>query len=185
MRLNRMNALAACCHFSIFIGSFLYQRAKPPQGIVLFINLLGKGLTPRACMGDPGSIWWVPVRDPFLESPENFLGPKLRPADLFTCCEANKNKNNCNVSCPETPSFWEYKENYVTRNAAETFRDFRETGPSPLSPFVVNECHITEIRQFTPVGLKWFMLIQSLSILLFCCWCFFVVFFSGDFKRSS
>ena len=42
------------------IGSFLYQRAKPPQGIVLFINLLGKGLTPRACMGDAGSIWWVP-----------------------------------------------------------------------------------------------------------------------------
>jgi len=52
------NALAACCHFSIFVGSFLYQRAKPPQGIVLFINLLGKGLTP--CLGDAGSIWWVP-----------------------------------------------------------------------------------------------------------------------------
>ena len=31
-RLNRMNALAAYCHFSIFIGSFLYQLAKPPQG---------------------------------------------------------------------------------------------------------------------------------------------------------
>ena len=60
MRLNRMNALAACCRFSIFIGSSLYQRAKPPQGIVLFINLLGKGLTPRACMGDAGSISWVP-----------------------------------------------------------------------------------------------------------------------------
>ena len=42
-----MNALAACYHFSIFIGSFLYQRAKPPQGTVLFINLLGKGLTLR------------------------------------------------------------------------------------------------------------------------------------------
>ena len=47
MRLNSMNVLADCCHFSIFIGSFLYQRAKPP----LFINLLGKGLTPRALMG--------------------------------------------------------------------------------------------------------------------------------------
>ena len=55
-----MNALAACCRFSIFIGSFLYQRARPPQGIVLFTNLLGKGLTPRACMGDAGSISWVP-----------------------------------------------------------------------------------------------------------------------------
>ena len=46
----------ACYHFSIFIGSFLYQRAKPPQGTLLFINLLGKGLTPRACAGDGGSI---------------------------------------------------------------------------------------------------------------------------------
>ena len=59
MRLNRMNAPAACYHFSIFIGSFLYQRAKPPQGTVLFINLLGKGLTPRACVGDGGSISWA------------------------------------------------------------------------------------------------------------------------------
>ena len=49
------------CHFSIFIGSFLYQRVKPPQGTVLFINLLGKVLTPRACMGDGGSMWWAPV----------------------------------------------------------------------------------------------------------------------------
>ena len=63
MRLNRMKAIAACCHFPIFIGSFLYQCAKPPQGIVLFINLLGKGLTPRACMGDAGSIWCVPGCD--------------------------------------------------------------------------------------------------------------------------
>ena len=49
------------CHFSIFIGSFFYQRTKPPQGTVLFINLLGKGLTSRACMRDRGSIWWAPV----------------------------------------------------------------------------------------------------------------------------
>ena len=55
MRLNRMNAPAVCCHFSIFIGSFLYQRAKPPQGIVLFINLLGKGLT-QEINRDRGSI---------------------------------------------------------------------------------------------------------------------------------
>ena len=64
-----MNALAACCmfdvrqfyfHFSIFIGSFLYQRAKPPQATDLFINILGKGLIPRACMGDGGSISGAP-----------------------------------------------------------------------------------------------------------------------------
>ena len=29
-------------------------------GTVLIINLLGKGLTPRACMGDGGSIRWAP-----------------------------------------------------------------------------------------------------------------------------
>ena len=26
-------------------------------------------------------------------------------AGLFTCCKANKNLNNCQVSCLETPSF--------------------------------------------------------------------------------
>ena len=31
---------------------FLYQRTKPPQRSVLFINLLGTRLTPRASMGD-------------------------------------------------------------------------------------------------------------------------------------
>ena len=30
------------------------------QGTVQFINLLGKGLTPMACMGDGGSISWAP-----------------------------------------------------------------------------------------------------------------------------
>ena len=35
------------------------------------------------------------------------------------------------VSCLETTSFWRYKENYVTRNAPERFRDFQETGPWP------------------------------------------------------
>ena len=50
-------------------------------------------------------------------------------AGLFICCKGNKNKNNCKVSCLETPSFWRYKENYVTRNTPEKFRDFQETGP--------------------------------------------------------
>ena len=50
-------------------------------------------------------------------------------AGLFICCKGNKNKSNCEVSCLETPSFWRYKENYVTRNGPEKFRTFRETGP--------------------------------------------------------
>ena len=50
-------------------------------------------------------------------------------AGLSICCNGDKNKNNCKVSCLETPSFWRYKENYVTRNTPEKFRDFRETGP--------------------------------------------------------
>ena len=50
-------------------------------------------------------------------------------AGLFICCKWNKKKNNCKVSCLETPSFWRYKEYYVTRNTPEKFRDFRETGP--------------------------------------------------------
>ena len=37
------------------------QSAKPTRRTVLFISLLGKGLTPRACMRDIGSNWWAPV----------------------------------------------------------------------------------------------------------------------------
>ena len=42
------------------IGSYHGLRAKSPLGTVLIINLLVKGLTPRACVGDGGSIWWAP-----------------------------------------------------------------------------------------------------------------------------
>ena len=72
----------------------------------------------------------------FLESPEKFSGPKairktptrlLCKAGLFICCKGNK--NNCKVSCLETPSLWRYKENYVNQNAPEKFRDFWETSP--------------------------------------------------------
>ena len=56
------------CHLFIFIGSFLYQRAKHPQRTLLFINLLGKGLTPNCCKGDRGSIWWAPVLTGILNS---------------------------------------------------------------------------------------------------------------------
>ena len=48
------------CHFVVVIGASHRRRAKSPLGTVLIINLLGKGLTPRACMGDGGSILWVP-----------------------------------------------------------------------------------------------------------------------------
>ena len=44
------------CHFPIVIDAFLYQRAKPPEGTVLFINILAKWWTPTACMGDGDSI---------------------------------------------------------------------------------------------------------------------------------
>ena len=54
-------------------------------------------------------------------------------AGLFVCCNGNKNKNNRKVSCLETPSFWRYKDNYVTRTTPEKFRDFRETGPRSQS----------------------------------------------------
>ena len=48
--LNRINTVV------VVIGSSHRRRAKSPLGTVLIINLLGKGLTPRACMGDGGSI---------------------------------------------------------------------------------------------------------------------------------
>ena len=60
-------------------------------------------------------------------------------AGPFICCKENKNQDNCKVSCLETPSFWRYKENYVSRNAPEKFQDFRETGPRNHTRNGVNE----------------------------------------------
>ena len=45
------------CLFVVVIGSSYCRRPKSPPGTVLIINLHGKGLTPRACMGGGGSIW--------------------------------------------------------------------------------------------------------------------------------
>ena len=81
-------------------------------------------------------LWSTGAR--FLKVPRTFRARKairktttrlFCKAGLFICCKGNKNKSNCKVSCLETPSFLRYKENYVTRNTPEKFRDFRETGP--------------------------------------------------------
>ena len=70
------------CLFSFFIGSFLYQRAKPPQGTVLFLSLLGKGLTSRACIEDEGSILWLLL----LSISEGCEGVDLLRRVLFWLC---------------------------------------------------------------------------------------------------
>ena len=82
---------------------------------------------------------WLRVLGSVSRKSRELFGPekpflKLRPPYsvklfFFICCKGSKNKNNCKVSCLETPLFWRYKEYYVTRNAPERFRDFRETGP--------------------------------------------------------
>ena len=77
------------CHFSIFIGSFLYQSAKPPQGAVLFTNLLGKGLTSRACMGDEGLIWWAPPPPPLLRKILNLPLQHLIYSSILVVCLYN------------------------------------------------------------------------------------------------
>ena len=52
----------ACCLLSFLYFHWLFHLSprKTSLGTVLFINLLGKLLTPRACVGDGGSIWWAP-----------------------------------------------------------------------------------------------------------------------------
>ena len=45
------------------IGSFHCRRETPPLGTALIIILLGKGFTPRACMGDVGFGSLGPVSD--------------------------------------------------------------------------------------------------------------------------
>ena len=59
---------------------------------------------------------------------------KLRPAysvKLVFSYVINgiKIKISAKFRCIEAPLLWRYKENYVTRNRPEKFRDFRETGP--------------------------------------------------------
>ena len=95
--------------------------------------------TYRALHWHPKGQWPVSRKSRKLFGPEKpFL--KLRLAHsvklVFSyVVKGRKIKSNCKVSCPETPSFWKYKENYVTRNAPEKFRDFRETGPRIQIPF--------------------------------------------------
>ena len=79
---------------------------------------------------------------PVSRKPRKLFGPEKPFVKLWPAYSVNlvfsyvvkgiKNKNNCKVSCLETPSFWRYKENSVTRNAPEKFRNFREQAPGHL-----------------------------------------------------
>ena len=80
-------------------------------------------------------------------------------AGLFICCKENKNYYNYKVLCLQTSSFWRYKENYVTRNAPEKFREFWATGAWGLFPenpenFSGPKCRLwTAIRLFSKADL--------------------------------
>jgi len=79
----RMNAPAACCHFSIFIGSFLYKRAKPLHGTVLFINILGKGSLSDGLLIMQKTIWYITISRYKLLSVQEFCFKKSR--GMFLC----------------------------------------------------------------------------------------------------
>ena len=68
-------------------------------------------------------------------------------AGLFICRKRNKNKNNCKVSCLNTPSFWRYIENYVTEMRPKKFRDFRPTAPRPRNLFPVTITEKSTLRK--------------------------------------
>ena len=95
-------------------------------------------------------------------------------AGLFICCKRNKNKNNCKVSCLETPLFWRYKENYVARNTPEKFRDLRETGPRlntfafvDVFQWIIRRCFLFIKRELTSVCGFW----NKFSSTLLCTTC--------------
>ena len=72
---------------------------------------------------------------PFLESPENFSGPekpflKLRLAHSVKLVFSVVVKGR-KIKLTAKFRALRQKENYVTRNAPEKFRDFQETGPRP------------------------------------------------------
>ena len=62
--------------------------------------------------------WHAPVLGPFLKSRKT-PACLFCKAGLFICCKGKKNKNKCKVLCLKTPSFWRYKENYVTGKTFE------------------------------------------------------------------
>ena len=58
--LERMRLLSAVISLFSLALSSISARKPLMQGTVLFINLLGRGLTPRACVADGGSICLAP-----------------------------------------------------------------------------------------------------------------------------
>ena len=86
---------------------------------------------------------------------------------LFISSKGNKNYYNCKVSCLQTPSFWRLKDNYVTRNAPEKFRDFWEAGPrnashkgSSVSTWLFSSSGQTVSKILT---CRWLILTQTLT----------------------
>ena len=89
---DRLSTLAAMQHHRKEISRYIVVNQMWPNGL-----------------GSRLEIW-----GPFLESSENFSGPKtirktatclFCKAGLFICCRGDKNKNDCKVSCLKTPSF--------------------------------------------------------------------------------
>ena len=114
------------------------------------VSIKVSGTPVEATLGTPGAR--------FLKVPKAFRARKaisktlprlFCEASLFMCCKGNKNLNNCKVSCLETPLFWRYKENYVTRNTPEKFRDFRETGPRTVQIVVSFAAVFREVTQLS------------------------------------
>ena len=117
------------------IGSSYRQRTKSPLGTVLIINLLGKGLTPRACMGDGGSIWWAPVFGEGKATKENmsifwFIWPLnwhyLTVRSLKKCCSVDGGRGICPPFFVPTPRIWHLKSPHP--------REFAIRGKKMLMP---------------------------------------------------
>ena len=128
------------------IHGYHYFRLQRISSLYLKIITAGvkKLQGPGACFSKVPRAFWA--RKAIRQTPA-FLFCK---AGLLICCKGNKSKNNCKVSCLETPSFWRYKENYVTRNAPEKFRDFRETGPCFSKVPKLFGCHSSRDILATP-----------------------------------
>ena len=74
--------------FSLALSSISARNLL--QGTVLFIDVLGKGLTPRACVGDRGSIWWeFSFRDVFIKYRKSLPGEMTKHTPENTTLASN------------------------------------------------------------------------------------------------
>ena len=126
------------CRVDFHNGHFQNPRIRKSSFSVLLpqFMLLRAFIFTQMAKSAKRSIQYKNTRWPVSRKFRKHFGPekpfvKLRTANsaglVFSCVvNGNTTEKHCKVLCLETPSFRRYKENYVTRNAPESFGTFEK-----------------------------------------------------------